>query len=118
MGLKILIDESVDFRIAEILINKGFNIISILKNYPGISDKKVLELAKNYKALLLTEDKDFGEWIFAHKEKSLGVIYLRYKYPEYKNVSNSLAKILNEYGESLYNKFTVITPKKIRIRKL
>jgi len=29
-----------------------------------------------------------------------------------------LLEVLNKYGPSLYNKFTVITPEKIRIRDL
>ena len=50
------------------LISKGFEVISVLKDYQGIQDKEVLELAKRHDALLLTEDSDFGEWVFTHKE--------------------------------------------------
>ena len=67
MQLKILADENVDYQIIKNLRNKGFNVISILENYRGTPDKEVLNLAMNKEALLLTEDKDFGEWIFAHK---------------------------------------------------
>jgi len=116
LPLKILADENVDFRIVRNLINKGLEVISVLKDYQGIQDKEVLELARRHHALLLTEDSDFGEWIFAHKEKNVSVIFLRYKPSELKNISDSLIKILNEHGISLYGKFVVITPKKIRSR--
>jgi len=118
LPLKILADESVDFRIVKELINKGFEVISVLRSYQGASDKKVLELAREHTALLLTEDSDFGEWIFAHKEKNVSVIFLRYKSSELKNISYSLIKILNEQGVSLYGKFVVITPKKLRMREI
>lgn len=118
MPLKILADESVDFRIVKELISKNFEVVSVLKNYQGISDKKVLELAREHHALLLTEDSDFGEWVFAHKEKNVGVIFLRYKSSEFKNISDSLIKVLNEHGTSLYSKFVVITPKKLRMREI
>lgn len=118
MPLKILADESVDFRIVKELISKKIEIVSVLKDYQGVSDKKVLELAREHHALLLTEDSDFGEWIFAHKEKNVGVIFLRYKSSELKNISASLIKVLNEHGTSLYGKFVVITMKKLRIRDI
>ncbi len=50
-----------------------------MKEYQGISDKEVLNLAREFNAILITEDSDFGEWVFAHREKITGVIFLRYK---------------------------------------
>ncbi len=118
MHFKILADENVDFRIVRKLTEAGFEIISVLKCCSGISDKEVLKLAKKHNALLLTEDSDFGEWIFSHKEKTTGVIFLRYKPFEYENISNLLIKIIKKYDIKLYDKFTTITTKKIRIREI
>jgi predicted nuclease of predicted toxin-antitoxin system len=115
---EILADENVDFRIIKDLRNKGFNVVSVLEDYRSISDKDILQLARDKKALLLTEDKDFGEWIFAHKEKSVGVIFLRYKADEYKEISKSLLGLLLKYGDFLYKKFAVVRVNKIRIREL
>ncbi len=70
MGLKLLADECLDFRIVLNLRTEGFNTISVLKDYQSISDKEVLNLAKKLSAILITEDSDFGEWIFAHKDKN------------------------------------------------
>ncbi|GAB6184301.1 DUF5615 family PIN-like protein [Thermodesulfovibrio hydrogeniphilus] len=72
MPIKLLIDESVDYRLVIEMDKKGIEVISIVKNYRGISDKEVLNLAKKFNAVLITEDKDFGEWIFAHKKKFRG----------------------------------------------
>lgn len=118
MQLRILTDENVDFGIVKDLRSKGFEVISILENYQGISDKEVLELAISKEALLLTEDKEFGEWIFAHKQKSIGIIYLRYTSEELKVISNSLLGLLLKYGDSLYGKFAVIKANKLRMREL
>jgi hypothetical protein len=41
---------------------------------PGISDRDVLSRAVEMNRILLTEDSDFGEWIFAHGE--LGGSYI------------------------------------------
>lgn len=116
MHLKLLADESLDFRIVLKLREAGFETISVLKDYQGISDKKVLSLARQFNAILITEDSDFGEWVFAHKEKATGVIFLRYKSEEVQNISSSLIMLINKHGVELYSKFVVITVKKIRIR--
>ncbi len=60
MQLRILADESVDYRIVKELRNKDFDVISILEDYRSISDKEIIEIARNKATLLLTEDKDFG----------------------------------------------------------
>jgi hypothetical protein len=44
---EILADENVDFRIIKDLRNKGVNVISILEDYRSISDKEVLQLARD-----------------------------------------------------------------------
>ncbi len=74
MPLKLLADENIDERIIRFLKKQHFKIISIEKEYRGMSDFEVLQLSKKHKAILLTEDSDFGEWIFSFKEQSLGVI--------------------------------------------
>jgi len=115
---KIIADESVDFRIVKQLRKEGFGVISILEKYRSIHDKEVLELAKKYKAILLTEDSDFGEWIFSHKEKCDGVIFLRYKPIDIEKILNSLVHILDKYKDTLATKFAVIKVNKIRIRDI
>ncbi|MDR4509844.1 MAG: DUF5615 family PIN-like protein [Candidatus Brocadiaceae bacterium] len=114
----ILADENVDYRIVKYLRDKNYTVISILEDFRGISDKEVIELAKNKKAIVLTEDKDFGKWVFAHKEKTKGVIYLRYESDKMKTICNSLVYLLSKYGDVLHKKFAVITSNKIRMRDL
>ncbi len=114
----ILVDESVDYRIVKFLRKKEFHVISILEEYRSVSDKIVLDIARENDAILLTEDKDFGEWIFAYHEKGVGVILLRYKPVALKPIIKSLFSVLQSYGDSLARKFTVITVKKIRIREI
>lgn len=117
MSLRILADESVDYRIVKALRSKGFEVISVLEENPGIPDKDVIGHAKVNNALLLTEDSDFGEWVFVHKTRNISVIFLRYKAEEIENISDSLIKTLIDYSVSLSGKFVVITVNKIRIRE-
>jgi predicted nuclease of predicted toxin-antitoxin system len=62
--MRIVVDESVDFGIISNLRKIGYNIISIAETSPGIPDQQVLDIAMHNNALLITEDKDFGELTF------------------------------------------------------
>jgi len=116
--MPILADESVNYKIVKELRNHGFEVISILEKHPSISDKAVLERSIEYEAIVLTEDSDFGEWIFAHKAKANGVIFLRYNTQDFVEITDSLIKVLNTAGDLLYGKFLVITVKKVRMREI
>lgn len=118
MAFNILADENVDFRIVTTLQETAYDVVSVLRDYQGASDEEVVGLAKRFNAIVLTEDSDFGHWVFARKEKEISVIFLRYKNKELDSITNSLLKVLNNLGSSLYGKFVVITAKKIRIRDI
>jgi len=114
----IIADENISASIINSLKKENFNVLSIRDEYRGIKDIEVIELAVKMNSLILTEDSDFGEWIFSHKEKSTGVIYLRYEYNQRDMITTALLSVLHKYSISLYQKFTVITPDKIRIRDI
>ncbi len=75
-------------------------------------------MQKKFNAILVTEDSDFGEWVFAHNESSIGIIFLKYHYRDLEKISQTLIDTLKKFKKELYNKFVVITPKKVRIRKI
>ena len=118
MTLKLLIDESVDYRIVKKIKTLDVEINSVAMLAGGIPDNEVLELARQCDSILLTEDRDFGEWIFAHKQRNVSVVYLRYKVKDLEKIIDSLSRVLLEKGQNLYGKFVVITINKIRIREI
>lgn len=75
--LKIVADENVAYRVIKALRIKGFEVISISEDNPSITDDNVLQYAYEQKAILLTEDSDFGELIFRKKAPHVGVLYVR-----------------------------------------
>jgi predicted nuclease of predicted toxin-antitoxin system len=79
----IIADENIPILLQEKLIANGFSVVSIFNDFRGITDFKIIELAQSYNnAIILTEDKDFGEWVFAHHIKNLSVVFLRYHFKE------------------------------------
>lgn len=117
LSIKILVDESVNFSIVKLLRGNNLEVISVSEKYSGVPDEEVLKLARENSALLLTEDKDFGKWVFAHKEKVSSVIFLRYKMGDLNKIIQALNKVLMN-PQTLSNRFIVVTAKKIRFRDI
>ena len=114
----ILADESVDFRIIKFLRKNGIEVTSIHEEYKGIPDREILGLSRKLNCLLLTEDSDFGEWIFAYHKRAVGVVFLRYAAKNIMGICESVYIILNKHQEKLYQKFVTITINKVRIRDI
>ena len=114
----LILDESVDFRIAKSLSEEGYQLFSIAQQNAGISDVEVLDISVKRNGILITEDADFGEWIFVHKATATGVIFLRYKSSDLLKIVSVLIKTVQKYERDLYGNFIVITPDKIRVRKI
>lgn len=62
----IVADENIEQYWIDLLRKTGYAVLSVRETAPGISDQAVVVLAKETGGLLLTEDKDFGELVFAH----------------------------------------------------
>ncbi|MFY9310245.1 MAG: DUF5615 family PIN-like protein [Bacteroidia bacterium] len=114
----IIADENIDSRIIKAVRSIPVNTVSVSENYQGISDEDVIFLSKELEKIILTEDKDFGEWVFAHKIKGVSVIFLRYNYKETDRIIDILVDLLKNKREKLFNKFTTVTVDKIRIREI
>jgi predicted nuclease of predicted toxin-antitoxin system len=113
----ILADENVHGYIIETLRKEGFEVVSVAETTSGIKDDKVIELALQLGYLLLTEDKDFGDWVFAHHIKNLSVLFLRYSFHDYEEITRALLYLLKS-RELQRPFFATITTKKIRVRQL
>jgi predicted nuclease of predicted toxin-antitoxin system len=114
MNYQIVADESVDFRIVTQLRQAGVTVYSVAEQQPSINDKSVLTIACEKKALLITEDKDFGELVFRLGLPHQGILLIRIE--EDHKISSATDAIL-QYYERLLNKFSVIKNKKLRIKE-
>lgn len=114
----ILADENIDHKLITNLRTNGFEVFSIYEKLRGISDEEVIEISKKPPRIILTEDKDFGEWVYSHNEKNISVILLRYDFSETESIIKTLLQILKDRNEALWGTFTTISANKIRIRKI
>ncbi|MBW8004052.1 MAG: toxin-antitoxin system, toxin component [Planctomycetes bacterium] len=118
MSAEFLADENVDTRIIKHLRACGIQVHSVREDYRGSSDKQVLRISRQLDCILITEDSDFGEWIFAHQEKASGVLFLRYPHDEMRQIAAAIADFIQRRGDTLRGKFATITTRKIRIREI
>src|SRR3989337_1395834 len=83
--MKFLLDENIGKSVAYLLTQLGYTAFRIKEIHSGLEDVKVLELAVDKEAILITLDKDYGELIFKEGKFHKGVIFLR---PEDQTSSN------------------------------
>ncbi|HMQ03625.1 MAG TPA: DUF5615 family PIN-like protein [Pyrinomonadaceae bacterium] len=115
--MKILADESIESEIIRALRAAGHEVADIKEISPGIDDIEVLSRAAASEAILLTNDKDFGELIYRDRLIASGVILLRFGKLEIKQRIELLKTVLEEQKAKLTRSFTVVTAVGVRIRK-
>ena len=114
----ILADENIDHQFIDAIRETGIDVYSVYELNRGLKDESILEFSRDPPRIILTEDKDFGEWVFAHRVKGISVLFLRYHFRETEQMKQSLIKLLSERINDLEGHFTTLTVKKIRIRKI
>ena len=116
--IKFLADESCDFLIVRTLRSAEYDVLSVAESFPSASDQEVLQYAANKKLILLTEDKDFGEWVFAHGENVSGVILIRFPGNARTQLGEDIRLLVDVHASELMKSFTVLEPGRARIRKI
>jgi len=114
----ILADENIDRSIITALRGIGLEVYSIAESASDIEDFEVIELSRNPPRIILTEDKDFGEWVFAHHVRDVSVLFLRYDFKDTAQITAIVLNLLQTRLSDLTGKFTTVTISKIRIRSL
>lgn len=115
--MMLLADESVDRPIVERLRQDGHDTLYVAELSPSITDDQVLQEANNRNALLLTEDKDFGELVYRLGRVHVGVILIRLAGLPPSSKAEIVAKVLQDHAADLSGAFSVISPGAVRIRK-
>ena len=113
--MRFLADESCDFTFVRILQAAGHDVMAVAESAPGAPDDKVIAFAHSQRRILITEDKDFGQLVFAAAASTSGVIYVRYPMRSRSALGADLLRLVEERGESLTGTFAVVEPGRIRI---
>ena len=116
--MKIVADENIDFLLIRKLRQAGFDVFSIAESQFGIKDREVLSVANTKNALLITEDKDFGELVYRFRLPNRGVLLIRLSddLPR-ESATNRVLEIVLHYKETLMDSFAALDDVNIRIKK-
>ncbi|HEY7065248.1 MAG TPA: DUF5615 family PIN-like protein [Chloroflexota bacterium] len=116
--MKFLLDESADLRLSARLRDLGHDVESVVADYQSsLPDSQVLSIAHRERRVLITNDKDFGELVFRHRQPHSGVILFRLPYGASLPLKLSrLDHVLTAYADSL-DSFLVVMERTIRVRR-
>ena len=107
----------IEPQFVERLRTAGHEVLFLNEYEAGISDDEILSRAVREKAVVITNDKDFGELVVRHGFESRGVIFLRlYDLPLSERIEIVL-NVISSLGEELEVAFTTISKESVRIRK-
>lgn len=110
-----LADESCDFAVVRALRSAGYDVLAIAEIAPQTQDPDVIALATRERRVLLTEDKDFGQLVYAELREFSGVILIRFPASERSFLPAAVLEAVKELGDKLAGTFVVLTPRRIRI---
>ncbi|HLX56031.1 MAG TPA: DUF5615 family PIN-like protein [Ktedonobacteraceae bacterium] len=114
--MKILADENISARLVERLRQEGHEVEYISEIARGSKDSTVLDIANKQGALLITDDKDFGELVFHQHLKASGVLLIRLASLSPPEEIEIVTRVIKTYGDRLLQSFSVIMPRGVRIR--
>jgi len=112
--MRFLADESCDFRVVRALRAAGHDVLAIVEISPGAEDDVVVERATREGRIFVTEDRDFGQLVYAAAKPTQGVILLRFPSSARASLPAMVVEVATNYGEKLGERFTVVQPGRIR----
>jgi predicted nuclease of predicted toxin-antitoxin system len=113
--MNFLADESCAGPVTRALREAGHDVVAISEVAAGTADDEVLERALNEKRVLITEDRDFGELVYARGRSSTGVILVRFPSSARRAKPPTVVEAVAKLGARLYDSFTVIEPGRVRV---
>src|SRR2546430_16723808 len=108
-------DESCARPVIQALREAGHDVVAIAEIAKGATDDQVLERALKEKRVLITEDRDFGELVYARGRSSSGVILVRFPGSARRVKPATVVDAVAKLGVRLRDAFTVVEPGRVRL---
>ncbi len=113
--MRFVADESCDCAVVNALRAVGHDVVPIAEISPRADDEAVIDLAVRAGRMLLTEDKDFGQPVYANRRASSGVVLVRVPTRARAGIAKAAGDLVRQRGDQLAGHFTVGQPGRIRI---
>jgi predicted nuclease of predicted toxin-antitoxin system len=112
--MRLVADESCDGAVVRALRAAGHDVLAIAEVAPGADDSTVIDLAGRANSILLTEDKDFGQLVYASGRRTAGVLFLRYPATARRSLAADVVRLVDHGGSRLAGRFVVMRPGRVR----
>lgn len=109
--MKILADENIARQIVLRLRVEGHDVSFIMEMARSSDDDVVLQLANLSEAVLVTDDKDFGELVYRRQLPTVGVVLLRLAALSNDEKAELAVRVFREHAAELPGAFTVVSPR-------
>ena len=113
--VRFLADESCDFAVVRALRAADHDVVAVSEQSPRAEDSDVIQMALEDERIVLTEDKDFGQLVYASGQQSAGVIFIRFPAKARTTLPSAITKLVQGVGDQLMGAFVVVRPGGIRI---
>ena len=113
--MRFLADESCDFSVVRSLRAAGHDVAAVVELSPRADDEIVIDRAVREQRILITEDKDFGQLVYADKRASAGVLFIRFPANVRRSLARTIVELVRRKGEKLAGDFVVVQPGRTRV---
>ncbi|MFO0808618.1 MAG: DUF5615 family PIN-like protein [Gemmataceae bacterium] len=110
-------DENLFGPVVDRLRADGWTVIAAGEQNRGAQDPDLLALAHTAGAILLTQDKDFGELVYRQGLPHCGIVLIRLPGLSLADRAERVSQEIRDNQAVLANAFTVIGRQGVRIRK-
>jgi len=115
--VELVADESCTGPLIRALREAGHDVIAIAESATGASDEAVIARALSERRVLITEDRDFGELVYARGQSSAGVVFVKFPSRARRAKPAAGVEALAKLGARLRDGFTVIEPGRVRLAR-
>jgi predicted nuclease of predicted toxin-antitoxin system len=116
---RVKLDEDLSPLVAEPLIRKGHQVLTVAsQGWSGTPDVLLWQRLKDEQVLFITADKGFGDLRTYPPGTHHGIVLLRPDHESLPQFASLLENLVNRHSlESLSGNLTVVTSRRIRIRR-
>ena len=115
--MRLLVDECTGPTVTAWLRDQGHDVVDAFESDRGAADESWMKQALAEDRVLITNDKDFGDYVFLHGMIHGGVVLLRLKDETPMAKIEAIRRVLETHGEDIIGEFVVVTERKIRFAK-
>ncbi len=90
-------------------------MLAIAEMARGAADQVVIAMAAAEQRMLITEDTDFGQLVYAHAHASIGVILIRFPARACRELATQVLQLVDQAGDRLTGAFVVVQPGRARV---